>query len=99
MQRPSTPLTHSDLLKTDPADRVAMVERYALEVLAALQPPGAKPLEATSRLADAGMDSLRVVELKFSLDELLGRESDVAIFILNPTIRELAEKTVRAAGL
>jgi acyl carrier protein len=99
MNQPPVSLTRSDLLNADSAGRVALVERYALDVLAALRPPAAKLLNGSSRLADTGMDSLQVVELKFSLDELLGQESDVEMFISNPSFRELAESIVRGAGL
>jgi hypothetical protein len=92
-------LTRSDLLKSDPADRVPLIEEYALSLLASGRTAGSTPLDAASRLADAGMDSLQVVELKFSLDELLGRESDVEMFISNPTIHQLAEAIVLASGL
>lgn len=92
-----TPLTRQQLTDTPPADRLAKVEEYALALLASLREPGARPLDATSRLADAGVDSIQVVELKFSLDELLGYESDVERYISNPSIRQLAEHIVREA--
>jgi acyl carrier protein len=99
MNQGTIPLTRSELLQSDPADRVGLVEEYALSLLASGRTPGSTPIHSTTRLADAGMDSLQVVELKFSLDELLGRESDVEMFITNPTIRQLAEAVVLAAGL
>jgi hypothetical protein len=92
-------LTRSDLLESDPCDRVALVETYVLSLLASTRTSGSTPLEATTHMAEAGMDSLQVVELKFSLDELLGRESDVELFISNPTIGELSRAIVAAAGL
>jgi hypothetical protein len=99
MNNAPVPPTHSDLLNGNPADRIALVERYALEVLESSRPPGSKPLDGASRLADAGMDSLQAAELKFALDELTGHESDVELFVSNPTVRQLAESIVRAAGL
>ena len=95
----SVSLTRTQLQESDPHDRVALLQEYALAVLSTLRPPGSAPLDGASRLAESGVDSLQVVELKFSLDELLGRESDVDIFISNPTIRQLAEKMLQAAGL
>jgi acyl carrier protein len=92
-------LTRHDLLKIEPADRVALVETYVLSLLASTRASGSTPLEVTTHLADAGMDSLQVVELKFSLDELVGRESDVEMFISNPTIGELSAAIIAAAGL
>jgi acyl carrier protein len=99
MNQATISLTRCELLKSDPPDRVRLVEEYALNMLSSGRTPGSTPLHANSRLADAGMDSLQVVELKFSLDELLGRESEVEMFISNPTIRELAGAIVLAAGL
>jgi len=99
MKHAPVPPTRQDLLNRDAADRIVLVEQYALDVLESLRPAGSKPLDGASRLADAGMDSMQVVELKFSLDELLGHESDVEMFISNPSIRQLAESIVRASGL
>ena len=45
------------------------------------------------------MDSLQVVELKFSLDELIGRESDVEMFISNPSDPRTLGRDLAAAGL
>jgi len=59
--------------------------------------PNLVVIDASAHLADLGVDSLQVVELKFNLDQLLGEESDVAIIIANPTIRELALHSVRSA--
>jgi acyl carrier protein len=99
MNQETISLTRSDLLESDPSDRVALVETYVLSLLNSARASGATPLEVTTHLAEAGMDSLQVVELKFSLDELIGRESDVEMFISNPTIRELSAAILAAAGL
>jgi len=88
-------LTHGDLRSANSDDRARLLEEYLLAVIASLRPPGAASIDA--HLADLGIDSLQVVELKFNLDQLLGEESDVAIIIANPTIRELALHSVRSA--
>jgi hypothetical protein len=90
-------LTHADLRSASSDHRAQLVEDYLVASIAALRPPDAPCVDASSHLADIGVDSLQVVELKFGLDQLLGEESDVAIIIANPTIRELAHQSVRAA--
>lgn len=91
--------TREQLRQADPAGRALIVEKYAIDLLTSLRESGSVPIEPDSRLADAGVDSLQAVELKYSLDELLGNESDVDLFISNPTIRSLAEELVRRARL
>jgi acyl carrier protein len=90
-------LTHDDLRSASSDHRPQLLEDYLVASIAALRPPGAPGIDASAHLADLGIDSLQVVELKFGLDQLLGEESDVAIIIANPTIRELAQHSVRAA--
>ena len=94
-----TLLTHDDLQSANPDERAQLLENYLVGAIAALRPPDAPGIDSSARLADLGIDSLQVVELKFGLDQLLGEESDVAIIIANPTIRELAQNSLRAAGL
>jgi acyl carrier protein len=91
--------TRDQLRQTDPAGRALLVENYAIHLLTSLRESGAGPIEPDAHLADIGVDSLQAVELKYSLDELLGNESDVDLFISNPTIRTLAEELVRRARL
>ncbi len=77
----------------------SLLERYLLASIAPMRPPAGEPFHGGTRLADLGIDSLQVVELKFGLDQALGEESDVALIIANPTIHELAEQSLRASGL
>src|SRR4051794_24561708 len=91
-------LTHEDLRNAPPADRAAVLEAYLVASIAALR-PDAPAFNQSARLADLGVDSLQVVELKFGLDQVLGQETDVALLIENPTLRELAERSLRACGL
>ena len=90
-------LTHGDLRSANSDDRARLLEEYLLAVIASLRPPDAANIDSSAHLADLGVDSLQVVELKFNLDQLLGEESDVAIIIANPTIRELALHSVRSS--
>jgi acyl carrier protein len=93
-----TLVTHHDLLSVSADERVRLVESYLLASIRALR-PGDAPFDASTRLADLAIDSIQVVELKFGLDQLIGRELDVDVIISNPTIRELAETSLRASGL
>jgi acyl carrier protein len=89
-------LTHAELA-TAPADaRVRLVEAFLLASINALQPEAS--VDASRHLADLGIDSLQVVELKFGLDQLLGQEVDVELIVSNPTVGELAVNSLRAAG-
>lgn len=94
-----TLVTHQDLLDIAPAERPQFVESYLLASIRALRPEGGVEFDATTRLADLGIDSLQLVELKFGLDQLIGVELDAEIVMSNPTVRELAEKSLRACGL
>jgi hypothetical protein len=92
-------LTHEELRSASSDHRAQILEDYLVASIAALRPPDAPGIDASAHLADLGIDSLQVVELKFGLDQVLGEESDVAIIIANPTIRELAQSSIRAARL
>ena len=90
-------LTHADLAAAPASARVRLVEAFLLASIKALQPEAG--VDAERHLADLGIDSLQVVELKFGLDQVLGQEIDVELIISNPTIGELAANSVKAAGL
>ena len=92
-------LTHEQLAAAPADQRVALVEAYLLASIRALFPDAPPAVDSASRLADIGIDSIQVVELKFGLDQVLGEEIDIALIIGNPTVSELATGSVRAAGL
>ena len=92
-------LSHAQLAAAPAGERARLVEAYLLASIRALRPDKAATVDASCRLADLGVDSLQIVELKFGLDQLLGQELDVELIISNPTIGELAQSSVRAAGL
>lgn len=92
-------LTKEEWQRAGSADRERLLEKYTIHVLTSLLQPSGTPIEPESHLADLAVDSLQAVELKYSLDELLGNESDVDLFISNPTIRHLAAELVRRAEL
>lgn len=91
-------LTKAQLADAPADERAGLVEAYLLASISALKPEAAETLNASCRLADIGIDSLLIIELKFELDLVLGRELDIELVMDNPTIRELAESSVRAAG-
>ena len=92
------PLTHAQLADAPADQRVSLVEAYLLASIRTMLPQ-AGTVDASSRLADLAIDSLQIVELKFGLDQALGQEVDIELIISNPSISELAAKSVRAAGL
>jgi acyl carrier protein len=92
-------LTNAQLAAAPADERVRLVETYLLASISALKPDSAEAIAASHRLADLGIDSLQVVELKFGLDLVLGQELEVELIINNPTVGELAADSVRAAGL
>lgn len=94
-----TLLTAAQLASAPPDERAGLVEAFLLASIGALTPPVPGPVTAASRLADLGIDSLQLVELKFGLDQVLGRELDIELIIGNPTVGGLARDGVRAAGL
>ena len=95
----SVALTHAQLCAAAADARVALVESWLLSSVSALKPDVSTPIDASCRLADLAIDSIQVVELKFGLDQVLGKELDVELIICNPTLGELAANGVRAAGL
>jgi acyl carrier protein len=92
-------LTQAQLVAAPADQRVRLVEAYLLALISALHPDATKMVDASRRLGDLSIDSLQVVELKFELDQLLGRELEIELIIDNPTVGELAASSVRAAGL
>ncbi|MET0338605.1 MAG: acyl carrier protein [Caulobacter sp.] len=92
-------LTHERLVTAAPDQRARLVEEFLLDTVRVLRPASAAPIDGTVRLAEVGIDSLQVVELKFELDQVLGIEADIELIIDNPTIAELAANGVRGAGL
>jgi acyl carrier protein len=92
-------LTHVQLVGAPTDKRVRLVEAYLLASINALHGNATETLDASRQLADLAIDSLQIVELKFDLDQLLGRELDIELIISNPTVGELAANSVRAAGL
>jgi acyl carrier protein len=103
----SSSLAHQELLAMDAGSRVEHVESRLVSWIGAarladarsLEEPTIPPLDSSARLSDLGIDSLQLVDIKFELDELVGKELDVGVFIRNPTIRELAQESLRVCGL
>jgi acyl carrier protein len=95
-----TTTTHQQLLDAPPADRPALVEAYLLASVRALRDDlDTARIVSTTQLSDLAIDSIQIVELKFGLDQLVGTELDVDLIVANPTMRQLAERSVAVAGL
>ena len=95
-----TTTTHQQLLDAPPAERPGLVEAYLLASVRALKSElNTAAIGSNTHLSDLAIDSIQIVELKFGLDQLVGTELDVDLIVANPTMRELAERSVAAAGL
>lgn len=94
-----TQLTRAQLLAAAPDARAQLVEDYLLASVRALRKDASGEIEATTKLSDLAIDSIQIVDLKFGIDQLLGQELDIELFITNPSIRELAGNAVGAVGL
>lgn len=92
-------LTYAQLRDTDSAQRAALFEAWLLASVRAPRQEGAADIDASTHLADLAIDSIQIVDLKFGIDQLLGRELDIELFITNPSIRELAVNSLRAVDL
>ena len=90
--------THEMFLAAGPAERVQLVEDQIVTSLRGLRPGEPAWFDSTTHLADLAIDSIQLVELKFALDQLVGVEIDVGVFIANPTVRELAEQSAAVGG-
>jgi aryl carrier-like protein len=86
-----TTVTHDDFLAAGPDERVRLVEDLIVTSLLALRPGQPAWFDGATHLADLAIDSIQLVELKFALDQLVGVELDVSVFIANPTVHELAQ--------
>lgn len=81
-----------------PDERVQLVEELIVSSLRELRPGQPDWFDGTTHLADLAIDSIQLVEMKFALDQLVGLELDVNLFIANPTVQELASGVAAAAG-
>lgn len=97
MDSPST--AHQELLATAADSRARFVEARLVGWIAAARSPDAPPFDGSVRLSDLGVDSLQLVDIKFELDQLVGTELDIGLFIKNPTLRELTQESLRVSGL
>ena len=90
-------VTHETFLAAGPDQRVQLVEDLITESLKALRPGQPVSFDGTTRIADLAIDSIQLVEMKFALDQLVGEDLDVSVFIANPTVHELATSVAAAA--
>ena len=88
--------THDDFRAAGPDERVQLVEHQIVTSLQALRPGQPVQFDGQTHLADLSIDSIQLVELKFALDQLVGVELDVSLFIANPTVHELATSAAAA---
>lgn len=95
----SAQLTREQLLAAPPGERAQLIEDFLLASVRALRQDASAEIDASTQLSELSIDSIQIVDLKFGIDQLLGQELDIELFITNPSIRELAANAVRAVGL
>lgn len=91
-------VTHETFLTAGPDQRVQLVETLIADSLKGLRPGQPASFDGTTHLADLAIDSIQLVEMKFALDQLVGVDLDVSVFIANPTVHELAVNVAAAAA-
>jgi hypothetical protein len=94
-----SPKAHQELVGMDPTARVQFVESRLIAWIGAARETVDEPFDGSSRLSDLGVDSLKMVDIKFELDQLVGMELDASLFICNPTVHELAKESLSSSGL
>jgi acyl carrier protein len=71
-------------------ERAKIAEDVMTTFIQAIRPGQPAWFNGNTHLADLAIDSIQLVELKFLLDQLAGTDLDVNLFIVNPTVHELA---------
>lgn len=89
--------THDTFRAAGPDERVQLVEDLIATSLRAQRPGQPDWFDGSTHLADLAIDSIQLVEIKFALDQLVGVEIDVSVFISNPTVHELATTVAAVA--
>jgi hypothetical protein len=89
--------THDTFRAAGLDERAQLVQHQIVTSIRALRPGQPEWFDGDTHLADLAIDSIQLVELKFALDQLVGVDLDVIVFIANPTVHELA-RSVAAAG-
>ena len=91
-------VTHATFLAAGAAERVQLVETLIGDSLKTLRPGQPVSFDGTTRLSELAIDSIQLVEIKFALDQLVGVDLDVSVFVTDPTVHELAKTVAAAAG-
>jgi hypothetical protein len=84
-------VTHEEFRAAPEAERVQVAETLITAWILSTRPGQPAWFDGNTCLADLAIDSIQLVEMKFALDQLAGKELDVNMIITNPTVRELAE--------
>ena len=85
-------LTRSELLQQPPDERSTALETYLYQLVAAVLRLPLKKFTLDQPLLTLGMDSLVAVELRSRLEADLGLAVPMALFLQDPTVRELTQK-------
>ncbi|MDZ4151835.1 non-ribosomal peptide synthetase, partial [Methylicorpusculum sp.] len=80
------------LLAVPQAQRVVLIAAFLSQKIALLLKIEASALPADSSLRALGLDSLKAVELKHAIDELLGIDAPLPHFLSDDSLQKIAEK-------
>jgi acyl-CoA synthetase (AMP-forming)/AMP-acid ligase II/cytochrome P450/acyl carrier protein len=83
-------LNYEWLLNTQPAQRKMLVLAFMKTFIARALESDPSMIDGSQQLDALGVDSIRLVDLKLELDNLVQQEIDVDDFMSNPTVAELA---------
>jgi amino acid adenylation domain-containing protein len=79
------------LLAVPQAQRTVLITRFLSQKIALLLKIEASALPANSSLRALGLDSLKAVELKHEVDELLGIDAPLSLFLSDDSLEKIAE--------
>ena len=84
--------THDDFRNAGSEKRRQLVEDLIVTRVRSFRPGEPARFDGNTHLSDLGIDSIQLVELKFAVEQLVGRELDASLLIVNPSVHELAEQ-------
>ncbi|MGZ8181071.1 MAG: amino acid adenylation domain-containing protein [Methylobacter sp.] len=90
-------LLRQALLSIDDAEGAQLLAQYLAEKAATLSGLAVEAVDITQSLTGLGMDSLKAVELKYFIDELLAIDLPVMHLLGNQSLGECAEQALKLA--
>lgn len=95
---PSDILLRDALSYLDVPQKVAVLTNFLISTIARVTKTSTRDLQATTSLSRSGLSSLRAVEVKHALDNVLGVETPIGVLLSDSSIGEVAETLARCAA-